>query len=65
MLRNAPHTAKALAGKWEYPYERSAAAFPVGVARGRQVLAAGGRIDGAYGDRNLVCSLPAAGGVRD
>ncbi|MET0524139.1 MAG: aminomethyl-transferring glycine dehydrogenase, partial [Nocardioides sp.] len=23
MLRNAPHTAKALAGKWEYPYERS------------------------------------------
>ena len=65
MLRNAPHTAKALAGKWEYPYERSAAAFPVGVDGGRQVLAAGGS------DRRRVrrpqpgLQLPAAGGVRE
>ncbi len=58
MLRNAPHTAKALAGKWEYPYERSEAAFPVGVDAGDKYWPPVGRIDGAYGDRHLVCSCP-------
>ena len=58
MLRNAPHTAKALAGKWEYPYERSAAAFPVGVEAADKYWPPVARIDGAYGDRNLVCSCP-------
>ncbi|QGN57334.1 aminomethyl-transferring glycine dehydrogenase [Nostocoides sp. HKS02] len=58
MLRNAPHTAKALAGKWEYPYERSDAAFPVGVAAADKYWPPVARIDGAYGDRNLVCSCP-------
>jgi glycine dehydrogenase len=58
MLRNAPHTAKALAGKWEYTYERSAAAFPVGVEAADKYWPPVARIDGAYGDRNLVCSCP-------
>jgi len=58
MLRNAPHTAKALAGKWEYPYERSEAAFPVGVEAGDKYWPPVARIDGAYGDRHLVCSCP-------
>ena len=58
MLRNAPHTAKALAGKWEYPYERSDAAFPVGVHAPDKYWPPVARIDGAYGDRNLVCSCP-------
>jgi glycine dehydrogenase len=58
MLRNAPHTAKALAGKWEYPYERSDAAFPVGVAPADKYWPPVARIDGAFGDRNLVCSCP-------
>jgi glycine dehydrogenase len=58
MLRNAPHTAKALAGKWEYPYDRSAAAFPVGVEAADKYWPPVARIDGAYGDRNLVCSCP-------
>jgi glycine dehydrogenase len=58
MLRNAPHTAKALAGKWEYPYERSDAAFPVGVEAADKYWPPVARIDGAYGDRNLVCSCP-------
>ncbi|SES01621.1 glycine dehydrogenase (decarboxylating) alpha subunit /glycine dehydrogenase (decarboxylating) beta subunit [Pedococcus cremeus] len=58
MLRNAPHTAAALAGKWEYPYERSAAAFPVGVDAGDKYWPPVSRIDGAYGDRHLVCSCP-------
>jgi glycine dehydrogenase len=58
MLRNAPHTAKALAGKWEYPYERSDAAFPVGVEAADKYWPPVARIDGAYGDRHLVCSCP-------
>ena len=58
MLRNAPHTAAALAGKWEYPYERGEAAFPVGVHAADKYWPPVGRIDGAYGDRHLVCSCP-------
>ncbi|GAB3437911.1 aminomethyl-transferring glycine dehydrogenase [Phycicoccus ginsengisoli] len=58
MLRNAPHTAKALAGKWEYPYERSEAAFPVGIEAADKYWPPVARIDGAYGDRHLVCSCP-------
>lgn len=58
MLRNAPHTAKALAGKWEYNYDRSDAVFPVGVHAADKYWPPVGRIDGAYGDRNLVCSCP-------
>jgi glycine dehydrogenase len=58
MLRNAPHTAAALAGKWEYPYERGAAAFPVGVDPADKYWPPVGRIDGAYGDRHLVCVCP-------
>ncbi len=58
MLRNAPHTAAALASKWEYPYERSSAAFPVGVEAGDKYWPPVSRIDGAYGDRHLVCSCP-------
>jgi glycine dehydrogenase len=58
MLRNAPHTAAALAGKWDYPYERSAAAFPVGVDAADKYWPPVSRIDGAYGDRHLVCSCP-------
>ena len=58
MLRNAPHTASALAGKWDYPYDRSAAAFPVGVHAPDKYWPPVSRIDGAYGDRHLVCSCP-------
>jgi glycine dehydrogenase len=58
MLRGAPHTASALAGKWEYPYERSEAVFPVGVQPADKYWPPVSRIDGAYGDRHLVCSCP-------
>ena len=58
MLRNAPHTAKALAGKWEYSYDRSEAVFPVGVQPADKYWPPVSRIDGAYGDRHLVCSCP-------
>ncbi|WP_109471278.1 aminomethyl-transferring glycine dehydrogenase [Ornithinimicrobium cavernae] len=56
MLANAPHTAVELAGEWDHPYERMAAAFPGGAAA--KYWPPVKRIDGAFGDRNLVCSCP-------
>ena len=61
----AAHRRRSLAGEWDHPYDRDAAAFPGGRRpRRRSTGRRCGRIDGAYGDRHLVCSLPAAGGVR-
>ncbi len=54
-LRGAPHTAACLAGEWDHPYSRELAAFP---ARGPKMWPPVRRIDGAHGDRNLVCSCP-------
>jgi glycine dehydrogenase len=58
MLRQAPHTALALAGEWDHPYDRIAAAFPVGVSAPDKYWPPVRRIDGAFGDRNLVCACP-------
>jgi glycine dehydrogenase len=57
-LRNAPHTADALAGPWEHGYSRELAAFPLATLRRGKYWPPVSRIDGAYGDRNLVCSCP-------
>jgi glycine dehydrogenase len=57
-LRNAPHTLKMLAGEWAHPYPRDVAVYPVPRLHDRGYLAPVRRIDGAYGDRNLVCSCP-------
>ncbi|OMI34552.1 aminomethyl-transferring glycine dehydrogenase [Streptomyces sparsogenes] len=57
-LRNAPHTAAALSGEWAHPYTRSEAAFPAGVSASDKYWPPVRRIDGAFGDRNLVCSCP-------
>ncbi len=58
-LRAAPHTAAALLGEWEHPYTREQAAYPGAVRRATKYWPPVRRIDGAYGDRNLVCSCPA------
>ena len=47
-----------LAGEWAHPYPREVAVYPVPGLAGRGYLAPVRRIDGAYGDRNLVCSCP-------
>ncbi|MCO1577442.1 aminomethyl-transferring glycine dehydrogenase [Crossiella sp. SN42] len=56
-LRNAPHTAESLTGDWNHPYTRAEAAFPVKTDRPK-IWPPVRRIDGAKGDRNLVCSCP-------
>lgn len=57
-LRNAPHTAASVAGAWEHPYSREDAVFPAGVTPADKYWPPVRRVDGAYGDRNLVCSCP-------
>jgi glycine dehydrogenase len=57
-LRGAPHTASALLGEWDKAYSRETAAFPVESLRSVKYWPPVRRIDGAYGDRHLVCSCP-------
>ncbi|MEV4925769.1 aminomethyl-transferring glycine dehydrogenase [Streptomyces roseoverticillatus] len=56
-LRNAPHTAASVTGAWEHAYSREEAVFPAGVSADKYWPPVR-RVDGAYGDRNLVCSCP-------
>ncbi|MFM1729538.1 aminomethyl-transferring glycine dehydrogenase [Prescottella soli] len=56
-LRGAPHTAECLVAEWNHPYSREIAVYPRGKGRPK-VWPAVRRIDGAHGDRNLVCSCP-------
>lgn len=57
-LRNAPHTADCVVGNWDKPYPARLGAFPTGVASGSKYWPPVRRIDGAFGDRNLICSCP-------
>jgi glycine dehydrogenase len=58
-LVNAPHTASMVtADEWPHPYPRSLAAYPGGGDRSAKYWPPVRRIDGAYGDRNLVCACP-------
>lgn len=58
-LRGAPHTAACLVREWDHPYSRETAVYPRGAAHTRaKVWPAVRRIDGAFGDRNLICTCP-------
>ncbi len=58
VLHHAPHTAASLAEEWDHPYDRKVAAFPAGVDRLSKYWPPVRRIDGVFGDRNLVCACP-------
>ncbi len=65
-LSNAPHTAAMVSGdEWPHPYPRSVGAYPAGVDRAGRYWPPVRRIDGAYGDRNLVCSCPSPEAFED
>ncbi|MCU1488837.1 MAG: glycine dehydrogenase [Acidimicrobiaceae bacterium] len=56
-LRLAPHTAEALLDpSWDRPYAPERGAFPSVASRDRKYWPPVGRIDNAYGDRNLICT---------
>ncbi len=59
VLVNAPHTVAVVsADEWTHPYTRQQAAFPAPWSQANKFWPAVGRIDNAYGDRNLQCSCP-------
>lgn len=58
LLKNAPHSAIEMAGKWQYPYSREEALYPVDSLKQNKYFPPVKRIDNVYGDRNLFCSCP-------
>jgi glycine dehydrogenase len=58
-LRNAPHTARMITGDWTHSYSREEAAYPVeSLHEQGKYWPPVRRIDGPYGDRNLLCTCP-------
>ena len=58
-LKNAPHTALYISSdSWNYKYSRSVAAYPTEYQKDYKYWPPVGRIDNAFGDRNLVCTCP-------
>ncbi len=56
-LKNAPHTQEMLTSdKWDFPYSRKQAAFPLAYIAENKFWPTVRRVDDAYGDRNLNCS---------
>jgi glycine dehydrogenase len=59
VLKMAPHTAVELtANEWNHSYSREKAAYPMPGIRENKFWTTVGRVDNAYGDRNLVCTCP-------
>ena len=57
VFKNAPHTAQMLlAQEWHHDYSREQAAYPVKSLRDNKYWPPVGRVDNAWGDRNLVCA---------
>ncbi len=57
VLKNAPHTAQSIASdNWKHIYSREKAVFPISFGGINKFWPSVGRVDSAYGDRNLVCS---------
>lgn len=56
-LKNAPHTQEVIAAdEWNHPYSRYKAAFPLPWTADNKFWPGCGRVDDAYGDRNLKCT---------
>jgi glycine dehydrogenase len=60
LLKNAPHTIEAVSkDEWTHPYSREKAAYPLNWTKHYKLWPSVGRVNSAYGDRNLVCSCNA------
>jgi glycine dehydrogenase len=56
LIKNAPHSMNVVcADEWDRPYTRQQAAFPL--PHTEKYWPTVGKIDDAFGDRNLVCML--------
>ena len=57
VLKNAPHTAeKVVSNEWNHNYSREKAAYPLEWIRENKYWVSVGRVDNAWGDRNLMCT---------
>ncbi len=58
-LKNAPHTASVVTvDEWKHSYSRQIAAYPAPWLKEHKYWPTVGRIDNAFGDRNLMCTCP-------
>ena len=59
VLKHAPHTSEVVVNdEWTRPYARNKAAFPLSWVRHSKFWPSVGRVNDAYGDRNLMCTCP-------
>lgn len=59
VLKNSPHIAvELISDNWNHSYTREKACFPVSWIKENKFWPSVGRVNNAYGDRNLVCSCP-------
>jgi len=57
VLKNAPHTHFVLTGdEWNHTYSRKKAAYPLEWVANNKYWPTVGRVDDAFGDRNLMCT---------
>jgi len=57
VLKNAPHTAECVSSdNWDYEYSRQKAAYPADWVKDNKFWVPVGRVDNAWGDRNLICT---------
>ena len=65
-LKNAPHTALHVASNnWNHPYDRKQAAYPAPWLKDHKYWPTVGRVDNAFGDRNLICICPTIDDYKD
>lgn len=59
VLKNAPHTCThVISDEWSHSYTRTKAAYPLENLRHQKIWPTVGRVNNAYGDRNLICTCP-------
>jgi glycine dehydrogenase len=57
VLKNAPHTAFEVGtDEWKHSYSRQKAAWPLEWVKNNKYWVPVGRVDNAWGDRNLICT---------
>ncbi|MFN8672036.1 MAG: aminomethyl-transferring glycine dehydrogenase [Candidatus Sericytochromatia bacterium] len=59
VLKNSPHTHyEVISDNWNHKYSREKAVYPLPYLKTNKYWTEVGRINNAYGDRNLVCTCP-------
>lgn len=66
LLQNSPHTLNEITkDNWDYKYSRTQAAYPLPWVKENKFWPSVGKVDQAYGDKNLICSCPLTESFKD